>query len=337
MLRGTIRGVLARRFPLLVPPLLAACGANDRSAGHEGVSALQVKEAPLPLVLSPPDGAGAQRGRAAGAPAVQLAIVPRSTNDTDADARLCAVMAGASQWSVALPFPWPVDSVAPRLLRRVVRRGDVEGLRFVVPGVRAQYVFEGFTRDGSRRVSLRWPVSSDPASPVPVGAPDSVIEAALRPHPALLDSTVGALRFAPSVESGWPTKPTDTAPLVSQAVTDDPPLPVHRMELRHACPQATYLLPMLARADHTVRVPVDSGDRLTAHATVPNGTLRLQFDEAPPAGVPVPAQSTARTDIEATSTGVLTLRVQLQVLPKVQAARQTVYLSVQRSRPASRP
>ena len=242
-------------------------------------------------------------------------------------------MAAASRAPAELPWHWPIDSAAPRLAVRLLAAGDVQGVRFVVPGVRAEYVFEGLSRDGTRLVSLRWPVVDDPTRRVPIGAPDSVVEAALRPSVFAIDSTIGALRFTTPPDAAWPTVVVEGALNAAHAVTDDRMLPVHRADLSPACPEATLAIPMIARADHTVKIPVAAGDVITADANVSGGTVRIQFDEAPQSGEAGAWQSVTHASIQATQTGQLTLRIGVQVVPRQQSANQTVLLRVQRSRP----
>jgi len=213
--------------------------------------------------------------------------------------------------------------------------GDVQGVRFVVPGTAARYVFEGITRDGGQRVSMQWPVIADPAQPIPVGAPDSLVEAALQPSVFVLDSVLMALRFAPPPDTAWPVAPV-VRPLADvRAVTDVRVFPVHPARLTMACHDVTLALPMLARADHTVKIAADAGDVITADAGVATGTVRISFDEAPPAPEPTAREGVTHAALEATTTGEVTLRVRLQVLPRYQLSRQIVLVRLQRTRPRS--
>jgi hypothetical protein len=209
-------------------------------------------------------------------------------------------------------------------------------MRFVVPGGDAAYVFEGVTRDGSRRVSLRWPVTNEPSVRIPVGAPDSLVERALVPTPGRLDSLVLALRLTgEETATGAVARSAEAGALSSaRAVPRSNDLPLHEVSPTAACPAVTVLLPTLARIDQRVRIPVQTGDLITADARVSEGTVRLLFDEAPPGT----AESRERMSephaaIVGTSDGRVTLRIRVQVLPRAQAEQQTVLLRLVRTRP----
>lgn len=320
-----------------------ACGSAREARDDASSSAAVVAEPTSPAVLRLADAPFALqlvrqsddvvRGAVAGDSTTRLLIQPNSRDD--ATSRLCGVIATGTREPVALAWGWPVDSNAPRLAQRTILEGDVQGVRFVVPGMAARYVFEGITRDGSQRVSMQWPVAADPARPIPVGAPDSVVKAALQPSVLALDSVVLALRFDTPPESAWPAAPADRPLADARAVTDVRVFPVHPARLTMACHDVTLALPMLARADHTVKIAVDAGDVITADAGVPTGTVRISFDEAPPAPEPTAREGVTHAAIEATTTGEVTLRVRLQVLPRYQLARQIVLIRLQRTRPRS--
>ena len=280
---------------------------------------------PLGVVLDAK--APIQRGTVPSDTAVRLMV--RARERTDADARLCGVIASRSRAQVVLPWGWPVDSAAPRLALRFITEGDVQGVRFVVPGADARYVFEGVTRDGARQVSVAWPVT---AGPIAVGAADSVIEAVLMPSPLTLDSIVRALSLGDAVIPPLPAASADSVVAPPQAVLNVRPLPVYEAHLSPACPVATMAIPSVARVDQLVKMPVDSGDVITADALVTDGAVRLGFDEAGPIPETRDRQSFPHASIVATTTGVLTLRVRVIVLPKVQAFQQVVYLKLQKSR-----
>lgn len=312
----------------LATSLLMAC--QERAAPAPIALMLEAGPASRGVVLRR-EGDG-QAGYVAGDP--QPRILVRAMSASDADARLCSALTARTRAPVPLAFGWPVDSAAPRVALQFLRDGDVQGLRFVVPGVDARYVFEGITRDGARRVSLRWPVTTDPSVRVPVGAPDSLVERALVPSPGRLDSLVLALRLTgedpgPRTVAGGADAGT---PSVARAVPLRSDLPLHELSPTSACPEVTVVLPTLARIDQRVRIPVRSGDVITADATVSDGTVRLAFDEAPPRAESRERQSTPRAAIAATADGRVTLRVRVQVLPRAQAEQQLVLLRLVRSR-----
>lgn len=318
---------------LLFP--VAACAAFIGGCSGEPVAKREATGAQavlrltgtVPLGVSLDANAPTQRGTVPPDTAVRMLVRPRE--QTDADARLCGVIASRSRAQVVLPWGWPVDSAAPRLALRFLADGDVQGVRFVVPGADARYIFEGVTRDGTRQVSLSWPVT---ARPIAVGAADSVIEVALTPSPLALDSIVRALSLGNAAIPPLPAPSADSVVAPLQAVFNVRPLPVYEANLSPACPVATIAIPSVARVDQLVKMPVDSGDMITADALVTDGEVRLGFDEAGPIPETRERKSFPHASIVATAKGVLTLRVRVIVLPKVQAFQQVVYLKLQKSR-----
>lgn len=247
-------------------------------------------------------------------------------------ARLCGHVVTRSVAAVAIPFGLSIDTTMPPLAIRLVEGDRVIGLRYLVPGAQGHYVFEGVSRDGSRRISARWPVTSDPTRPIPAGAADSVIEAAITPNPYMLDSAMQAIRPGTSAItrelSALP--PADSARGMAMPLVRD--FPDQPLLLSEACPQVTIVLPVLARVDQKLRVPVEAGDRVRARALQGEGTVQLSFDEAPPAAVP-PAIREAIPEVSFTSpgSGRATVRVRVQVVPRVQKAEQSIVLSVGRT------
>ena len=273
-------------------------------------------------------------GRAAGDSAVRLLITTRASDRPTA--HLCGHLATRSEAATAIPFGLPIDTLMPPLAIRLVEGDSVTGLRYLVPGVRGLYVFEALSRDGTRRISVRLPVTSDPARPIPVGAPDSVIEQSLTPDPRQLDRLMQQLRpgtvGGPDLATRAAALPeADSARAMAVPLVRD--YPDQPLQLDAACPQATLLLPVLARVDQKLRVPVRAGDRVEARALLPEGTVQLSFDEAPPAEPP-PAlrQSVPEATITAPTDGRVSLRVRVQVVPRVQASEQAVVISVGRRR-----
>lgn len=306
--------------------LLMACGVE----AVPEPAALRLEGSPATFAVVLRSAARGQVGYVAGDSAARLLV--RTAERGDDDARLCGLMASRTRAPVPVDWGWPVDSASPRLAPRVLSSGDVQGVRFVLPGTDARYVFEGLTRDGAHRVSVRWPVVNDPARPVPVGAPDSLIEQALVPSPRALDSLVGALRLTRVLAAS--DTPTDEPPSVTRAVPVFNDLPLYELVLPEACREATVALAALARVDQRVRIAVRAGDEIRAHAVVANGTVRVAFDEAPPRTESRERQSEPQTRLTAAADGLLTLRVRVQVLPRAQAERQTVLLRVRRDRPS---
>jgi hypothetical protein len=320
------RVLQSQRLAMTPLMLLMACGAE---AVPEPAS-LRLEGAPAAFAVVLRSAARGQVGYVADDSAARLLV--RAATRGDDDARLCGLMASRTRAPVPVDWGWPVDSASLRLAPRVLSSGDVQGVRFVLPGTDARYVFEGLTRDGAHRVSVRWPVVNDPARPVPVGAPDSLIEQALVPSPRALDSLVGALRLT-RLEAVADERP-DEPPSAARAVPVFNDLPLYELALPEACREATVALSALARVDQRVRIAVRAGDEIRAHAVVANGTVRVAFDEAPPRTESRERQSEPQVRLTAVADGRLTLRVRVQVLPRAQAERQTVLLRVRRDRPS---
>jgi hypothetical protein len=268
--------------------------------------------------------------RVAGDTAIRLLVTPRG--DDRMTARLCGHLVTRSIAAAAIPFGLPIDTTMPPLAVRLVDGESVSGIRYLVPGAQGYYRFEGLSRDGSRRVSVRWPITSNPARPIPAGAADSLIEAAVTPNPYMLDSAMQSLRLGISAIqrdlSALP--PADSARAVAMPLVRD--FPDQPLLLSDACPQATILLPVLARVDQKLRVPVRPGDRISARALQGEGTVQLSFDEAPPAATPPAArEAIPEASFIASDSGRVTLRVRVQVVPRVQQAEQSLVISVGRT------
>jgi hypothetical protein len=271
-------------------------------------------------------------GRVAGDTAPRWVLRPRT--DDVATRRLCGFLATGSTIPVALPETWPVDTALPRLLLRALRGDGLNGVRYLTPGADARYWFEGLTRDGAWRVSLRWPVRSDPSRPIPAGAPDSVMAAAIAPAPAALD-TLATSVVLPTASRPWrpvalatPAQAEEGAVILVRDYPDQP------LALSGACPQATVVLPVLARVDKRLRIPVRRGDRVVARGSVPEGAVRLSFDEQPAAADAVARErELLRTPvpeavITAPADGRVTLRVRVLVVPRMQRGAQPVQVTV---------
>ena len=148
---------------------------------------------------------------------------------------------------------------------------------YLVTGAQGYYLFEGISHDGSRRISVRWPVTSDPARPIPAGAADSLIEAAVRPSPYGLDSLMQLFRVGTGVgdDDRGAFPPADSARAMAMPLVRD--FPDQLLTVTDACPQVTILLPVLARVDYKLRVPVRCGDVVRARALQGEGTVPLSF------------------------------------------------------------
>ncbi|WP_373064874.1 hypothetical protein [Gemmatimonas sp.] len=285
---------------------------------------------PSALALTVVEVNGRWEARVAGDSTLRILVMPR--RDDRMTARLCGHLVTRSVAAMAIPYGLPMDTTMPPLAIRLVDGGSVSGLRYLVPGAQGYYLFEGVSRDGSRRISVRWPVTSDPMRPIPAGAADSLIEAAVTPNPRMLDSAIQTMQPGTGTidQELGALPPVDSANAMAMPLVRD--FPDQPFLLSDACPQATILLPMLARVDQKLRVPVRTGDRVSARALQGEGTVQLSFDEATPAAAP-PAvrEAIPEAAFASPSDGRVTLRVRLQVVPRVQQAQQGIVLSIGRT------
>lgn len=264
---------------------------------------------------------------------VRLRIWPSSRASAEALSLLCGAIALhrvplVSGDARALPAsPVGVDFGV-----RSLDADEPIGVRWIVPGTQAQYRFEGVTRDGQQRVSFRWPVRADSSIRIPVGAPDSVIEAALRPSPDSLDAFVQRVA---SIGGAGPlaVRAPDAAPRQVDAVSLVSDLPFYVVPLSSACPTATFRLTVLARTDQRVRIPVKAGDEVDGFASAEYGAVQLWFEEA---GPPTPNERFAtipRARVIAAADGVVTAHLTLLTVSKQQRPDQEVLLRLTRRRP----
>lgn len=310
--------------------MLAACREGVPAAARTASDSSAAPIMPAVLALTVVATPGRWEARAVGDSAIRLLVTPRG--DDRMTARLCGHLVTRSIGAAAIPFGLPIDTTMPPLAIRLIDGDSVSGIRYLVPGAQGTYRFEGVSRDGSRRVSVRWPITSNPARPIPAGVADSLIEAAVTPNPYMLDSAMRSVRLGTSATqrdlSALP--PADSARAVAMPLVRD--FPDQPFLLSDACPQATILLPVLARVDQKLRVPVRPGDRIRARALQGEGTVQLSFDEAPPASTPPAArEAIPEASFIASDSGRVTVRVRVQVVPRVQQAEQSLVISVGRT------
>jgi hypothetical protein len=314
-----------RLIELLVVPLLAfvaACADSDTpTARPTSVTRLHLPPADSPSLTLRHDGA-AQVGVTIDGNQVRLRTALRT--DDEAEARLCSVIIARSRSVASLPFAWPVDSTVPLLVPQLVHGPDVSGYRVVVPGVNSEYRFEGFTIDGSTRVSFRWPVRSGRS--VPGDATDSEIEAALTPSPKALDTLVMRLRRSDTASrTGWRglRLPVDSV-VVARAVRLAPLVPLFPVGFTPACGDATFAVSLASAVDKPVRILAANGEEITVHVVTPTGEVSMYFDEQGP-GQAV-AGKAVTTTVVAQRTGHVTLRLRYRAAVRVEPARQKVML-----------
>jgi hypothetical protein len=133
---------------------------------------------------------------------------------------------------------------------------------------------------------------------------------------------------SPRAESSTLPAPrqVDAVPLVSD-------LPFHVVALPLACPTATFRVPMIARVEQRLRLPVHAGDELEAFATAEYGTVQVAFEEAGLPSSPSAPGGAPRARVIAARDGTVTLRLLLQVVLKKQRADQDVLLTLTRRHP----
>ncbi|MCE2942279.1 MAG: hypothetical protein ACK53A_00915 [Gemmatimonadota bacterium] len=199
------------------------------------------------------------------APAV--AVIPAGmnaspmTDDRDA-ARLCGYLATRPETPMRFPWPSGADSTVTPYLLAYVDGPQVRGVRVVVPGTPARYVFRGVTRDGRQRLSFERPVPG-------LDTPAAMAAAEGRPPAALLTLDSVAATAGVPVDSSraplgaaWP----DSASEPDRAVPDLHRLPESRVTLDVACPVATIGTQALPRVDRIFRVEVPAGRTLSVRA-----------------------------------------------------------------------
>lgn len=322
-------------FLLPVAAITTGCAKGDDAASlPTTITALTVPaSAEFPLTMRA--AGAAQEAVAANGDEVRLRTALRT--DDDAEARLCGVIVSRSRSRESLPFAWPVDSALPLLVPQLVNGPDVQGYRVVVPGVNSEYRFEGFTTDGTTRVSFRWPVRS--AHPVPGDAADSEIEAALTPAPKALDSLIMGLRRAEAAGSAngaiatpWRGRrlPADSVS-ETRAVRLAHLLPLFPSGFTTPCGDATFKVSLASAVDKPVRVLASAGEQITAHVVTPTGEVTAYFDELGPGGAVTGKKVT--TSVEAKAAGHVTLRLRYNPAEKVEPGRQTVLLRLMSSTP----
>lgn len=269
-------------------------------------------------------------GQLVGDSAMRLRVWSTSSVADSSMSRVCGALAtGRVPKALADAQVLPIDSGAPSLGVRALRTSDIAGVRWIVPGAQAQYAFEGVTDDGRRRVSFRWPVRADSTARIPVGAADSVIEAAISPSPDTLDAFMR--RVAVSYSGTPPSAPRDLPkPRQADAVPLLSDLPFHVVTLPLACPTTTLRLNVLARTEQRIRIPVRAGDQIDAFASTEYGAVQVYFEEAGPSTPATGFANVPEARVVATVDGTVTLRLTLQVVSKQQRADQDVLLRITR-------
>ena len=279
-------------------------------------------QAAIRLLLSPDGDSVVLRD---GATQAIRGVVRSAGERADLDG-VCAMVAAGAGALARVQHALPIDTTAPWLAVTRLETDALVGTRTLLPGARAIYLFEGVFRGSRRRVSLQWPVVS--AQAIPAGAPVAVLEQAITPTAEELDSLVLGL----SEEGGWEVlaELPPAAPDPKQATPLVGDLPIHEVRLEAPCTRLTLALPVIARVDKVVRIPVEAGDTITALARLDEGTVRVAFDEAPSAPEPRERRSIPAARVVAGADGRVTLRIRVQVVPRAQATGQLVTLLLDR-------
>lgn len=317
--RASAAGARLTAVPSIVPP--ASLTLVGRLA-HDGAEWRAAREATDSV------------GLVVGDSAIRLRLWPTVVTSDDVPQPLCgAVALGRVPLMVRTDtLRLPADTIAPALGLRAIGETERVGVRWIVPGAQAQYHFEGVTRDGRQRVSFRWPVRTDASVRIPVGAPDSVIEAALRPSPDSLDAFIQRV-----VATGQATPvvlaPSDGAPRQADAVPLVSDLPFFTVPLSMACPAATFRLTVLARTDQRLRIPVKAGDEIDAFASAAYGAVQLWIEEAGPPPASERFANVPRARAQAAADGVVTVHLTLLTVSKQQRADQEVLVRLMRRHP----
>ena len=302
--------------------MLASCAVPERERrAAVDAPAVQLRDGPTTLQLrTRVEGdsvLGAVLNGDTAASAVRLVVRP--TRDVDAMQRLCGVIASGVTRPVVVDWGLPVDTAQPPLSTRLIAGVSVQGIRFLLPGADAKYVFEGVSRRGAR-VSLQWPVRADRA--VPAGAADSVIDAAITPSARTVDSLVQSLHI--EGESVEVSTKEPMMPRTAAAVRLDGLLPRFDVVLASPCLDVTYAIPVVARIETRLRLSVPPRAMVQAVASVPDGAVRLAFEEAPAPTDPRTREAVPSASIRAGASGRVTLRLRLQVVPRSQPTGQVV-------------
>lgn len=306
--------------------LVAACdgdsGAHENAPSAPRPMAAQKIDLPANSAFSLVLRDTADRQEATTVDGSEVRVVTAARVDDAAEARLCGVIVARSRSMETLPFVWSVDSTVPYLAPQLVNGRDVQGYRIVVPGTKAEYRFEGFTIDGSTRVSFRWPVRSERV--VPGDAADSDIEAALTPSPRALDSLVMQWRLrtpaagAPwrgAAASGDEIDPARAVKLVRE-------IPLFPVGFTPPCGEATFRVSLSSGVDKPVRVLVRKDETIAALATTPTGKVTIGFDEQGPDATQ--AGRAPRASVTAAADGHVTLRLRYNATESTEPGRQEV-------------
>ena len=194
-------------------------------------------------------------------------------DDRDA-ARLCGYLATRPESPMRFPWPPGADTSATPMLLGYVDGPLVRGVRLVVPGTPARYVFRGVDRRGHQRLTFERPIDGL-SSPAAVAAAEGRAPAALLALDSIAATTVPPRGDSTArLSTAWP----DSLAEPDRAVPDLHRLPESRVELDDACPIATLGTQALPRVDRILRVAVPAGRTLHVRARGSTHGLVLTLD-----------------------------------------------------------
>lgn len=319
--RGTVFSIVA----LLV---MAACGDSRRPADKaRELAHVELNGAPASLPLTIRSSGDTLLGFEVGTDSATFApprLLVRPARDTMAAQRLCGAMAQGTARPVVVDWGARVDTSRPPLAPRMIKGTTVQGIRFLLPGVDAKYVFEGLALNG-QRVSLHWPVHAERA--IPVDAPDSVMETAVRPSTATLDSLIRAFHVSGALAADSDA-PAPAFPQPGAAVRLDGLLPRYDVTLTPPCLDVTFAVPVIARIDSRIRLAVPAHATVTATASAPDGAVRVAFEESATTRDLRTREAVPSARIIAGRSGQVTVRVGVQVVPRTQPTGQVVLVRI---------
>lgn len=194
-------------------------------------------------------------------------------------ARLCGYLVAEPTAALRVPLPAGMDSTAPRVLLDYLRGARSRGLRYVIPGMRSEYVYVGLTDDGRYRIDFRQPVQLGPLPMTSEPPTAEQMAATVQPSIDALDAFAHSARLrdagpVPELAGVLP----DSAREPELAVPDIRDIPDAPLTLDGACPAATLGTLGLARIERNFRVRVPAGHTLHARARASIGGIVLSVD-----------------------------------------------------------
>jgi hypothetical protein len=207
----------------------------------------------------------------------RLRFSPVSAADA-ARARLCGYIVAEPTAALRVPLPPGMDTTAPRILLDYLRGSASRGLRYIVPGFRAHYIYAGLTADGRYRIDYRQPVRLLPTANGAPPPPDSLTQY-IEPSLEQIDAFVHSARLrdalpAPPMRGVLP----DSLSEPELAVPDIRELPDAPLLFDGACPSATLGTLGIARIERIFRARIPAGHTLHARARSSIGGIVLSVD-----------------------------------------------------------